>query len=239
MDSTPCLAILQLCLFRFTALSPSPQSCSTHFWGNSSSFCFPIPQANILLNVLMSPFRWHYPDNSIQITAAHQEGISVDSFKWKAKALYALYLLPCVYLPERRTIGRIPSSWKKNPVLIIRLLIFKKHYLSITNISVVVCLSALVFQLVARRMNNKPNFWQRNPNLPSQMKGNIHFFSPFRMLNTRSIQQNWKAEQRGLSAWFSSCKRHMRPLMHEKQLICSNLRRNVSLVLSQNVSSSV
>lgn len=178
MDSTPCLAILQLCLFRFTALSPSPQSCSTHFWGNSSSFCFPIPQANILLNVLMSPFRWHYPDNSIQITAAHQEGISVDSFKWKAKALYALYLLPCVYLPERRTIGRIPSSWKKNPVLIIRLLIFKKHYLSITNISVVVCLSALVFQLVARRMNNKPNFWQRNPNLPSQMKGNIHFFPP-------------------------------------------------------------
>lgn len=35
-----------------------------------------------------------------QITAAHQEGISVGSFKWKAKALYPLHLLPCVCLPE-------------------------------------------------------------------------------------------------------------------------------------------
>lgn len=58
----------------------------------------------------------------------------MDSFKWKAKALYALRLLQ-----DRETIGRIPSPCKEK-VLIIRLLIFQKHFLSIINISVAVCL---------------------------------------------------------------------------------------------------
>lgn len=71
------------------------------------------------------------------------------------------------------------------------------------------CLSALVFQLVARRMNNTTNFWQRSPNLPSQMKENIHF-SPSECwipdTFSRTGRQN-KEVSRLLGTWGHWCMR--------------------------------